>query len=160
MLGGRKEEYIERVIWKDFSIAYVASQVFKWFGENLPSINTSDWIKFNMTKLLPTIKSRRFQPVKLSARGYDLVFAWPPLVEIQREDFVFWQEAEPRIIVLDRSFGDLLPKERTQLYRVSDEIAREAEDVYALKTTRTPRALIFNKERYSNKIEVRKAHLL
>lgn len=154
---------IENFEWDTHSMAYTGIRLIGFLRHHLGFLGVDGFVVFGRENLIPAIKIRRIQPVKLVGQGYELEFSWPQPEEADLGEVKRFVESEPRFTFRDRSLGELLPSVRSLMFQTIDSVAEEVRDVYKLRLHHTPETLaelIYPKEEYATNKGLEKAVLL
>lgn len=141
MIDGEPPEvqYLEQIKWHTGKVADTALRAANLFARYTGSESTRAF--FHRNRLLPAIETQSTLPVSvvaLNGEGYDLLFRWPGPTAINGRQITTWHHEEPYIQFVDRSYGVLLPSDRSFLFRQASAIAKELEEVNYLVVTETP----------------------
>lgn len=147
-----KQELCLIADWDRKELKHTALKVVSFFGVRLQELGTDGWIDYAMNKLPRSIEGWGEGPAALRTPGFDLVFYGPNFLLFDKPDeddgFSFILEDEPRFVVYDRSYGRLLPSQRSEFYRGLAEIFDESAYVYKLNPV-SDLELVFPREEYS-----------
>lgn len=144
------EVLMENTVWRRQDIEHTTAKVITFYAHELALLGVARWTKFT-TGVIAAVRGESVSDAILDAPGFSLLFIGPKpsLKPVIREEGVVWQTAEPRIVLLDGTYGYLAPSDRSRLYHVSEAIAEEVEDTYRLDISHDPFSFIFPKQEYA-----------
>lgn len=154
MFTGAKQEQVELLEWKDREIAHVSGTAINLLLKAYGFTRENYEFGRALENFIPRHNIRHRYRIGVRGISYEMIFVGPNQPSISTEDEVLRLDIdEPRLIVLDSTYGKLIPRRRNWFYRVNQEVGEELKDVYKLKVSLNPQFLaIFPKEYYATKI--------
>lgn len=129
-------------------IEYASVELVTLFAKHSGIAGTNYWMS-SLLKLHDNFRREEHNGWTLPARGLELTFSGfkNPIPTIE-EDTVVFKAREPRF-TLKPVHQKLRPRERTEVEKVTEEIAMEMNEVYHLQVDNYPTTLIFPKDLYA-----------
>ncbi len=129
-------------------IEYASVQLVTLFAKHSGIAGTNYWMG-SLLKLHDNFRQEKYDSWMLPARGLELTFSGfkNPVPTIE-DDMVVFKSRDPRF-TLETVHQKLRPRERTEVEKVTEEIAMEMNEVYKLQVDNYPTTLIFPRDLYA-----------
>lgn len=162
-----KEVVLETISWNSNKVFIGALEIIDLCRAHLPWVDPYLWKKIK-PKIYGAVNDKNgvsyefSRQVEFPAVGYSLIFLGThqlPVPYMEDGDVVF-RQPEPRFEFIDNTYLKMSPKYRNTLYKLSEQIAEEVQDVYSVKVRKFPLSLVFPQGEYALGSERTRAKLL